>query len=87
MYNIIISKSQLVEVGIFSLALASSSYSSNSCKRKKKLVKYRNNISISRNFSFLQTNDENPGNGARDLAMLFMTIWVPLRLTTAEDPS
>ena len=81
MYNIIISKSQLVEVGIFSLALASS-YSSN-----KKLVKYRNNISISRNFSFLQTNDENPGNGARDLAMLFMTIWVPLRLTTAEDPS
>lgn len=30
-----------------------------------------------------QTNDENPGNGARDLAMLFIIIWPPLRLITA----
>lgn len=29
------------------------------------------------------TNDEKPGKGARDRAMLFMTIWPPLRLTTA----
>ena len=34
-----------------------------------------------------QTNEEKPGRGALDLAMLFMTIWVPLRLTTALDPS
>ncbi len=33
------------------------------------------------------TNDENPGSGALDLAMLFKTIWVPLRLTTALEPS
>ena len=35
----------------------------------------------------LQTKEEKPGSGALDLAMLFMTIWVPLRLTTALDPS
>lgn len=29
------------------------------------------------------TNDENPGSGARDLAMLFIIIWPPLRLITA----
>ena len=34
-----------------------------------------------------QTNDEKPGRGARDLAWLFMTSWVPLRLTTALLPS
>ena len=35
----------------------------------------------------IYTNDENPGKGARDLAMLFMTICVPFKLTTALDPS
>lgn len=30
------------------------------------------------------TKDEKPGSGARERAMLFMTIWPPLRLTTAE---
>ena len=33
------------------------------------------------------TKEENPGSGALDLAMLFMTIWVPLRLTTALEAS
>ena len=33
------------------------------------------------------TKDEKPGSGARDLALLFMTSWVPLRLTTALLPS
>lgn len=35
----------------------------------------------------LHTKDENPGSGALDLAMLFMTIWVPFRETTALWPS
>jgi hypothetical protein len=26
------------------------------------------------------TKDENPGKGARDLALLFMTIWPPFRV-------
>lgn len=29
-----------------------------------------------------QTNDEKPGSGARDRAMLFMTICPPFKLTT-----
>ena len=33
------------------------------------------------------TNDEKPGRGALDLAWLFITSWVPLRLTTALLPS
>ena len=33
------------------------------------------------------TKEEKPGSGALDLAMLFMTIWVPLRLTTALEAS
>jgi len=33
--------------------------------------------------SFNYTNDEKPGSGALDLAMLFMMIWPPFRLTTA----
>ena len=33
------------------------------------------------------TKEEKPGSGARDLAMLFMTICVPFRLTTALEAS
>ena len=33
------------------------------------------------------TKEEKPGSGALDLAMLFMTICVPLRLTTALEAS
>jgi len=35
----------------------------------------------------IYTKDENPGKGARDLALLFMTSWVPFKLTTALFPS
>lgn len=35
------------------------------------------------NISIIYTNDENPGKGARDLAMLFMIICPPFKLTTA----
>lgn len=36
---------------------------------------------------YYYTKDEKPGRGALDLAILFMTICVPLRLTTALLPS
>lgn len=31
------------------------------------------------------TKDENPGSGALDLALLFITIWPPLRMEAAAE--
>jgi hypothetical protein len=33
----------------------------------------------------IYTKDENPGNGALDLALLFITIWPPLRMEAAAE--
>ena len=47
----------------------------------------RHYYAVSMRSSADHTNEEKPGSGARDRAMLFITICVPFRLTTALDAS